>query len=347
MKVLLDINEEMPLETSEEYIDRMYDKVNSIDYKTLERKLKSDLTTFVSDLVSRNISNIKSENTRLEVENVAMKEQIQNFKMEIEFLREEIRSNRDKNSLDKDIDFVNFDLETPNASLLSSDKVEKTSLKLQKQLCDIRSEKHERYKVIKVNDTSNAEVNTKNTLNSQNDTLNSQKETKPANQHIRKNIVVCGDSIVNSVDGLGLSSKKVKASVRCFPGATTEDFLDYVKPIAKKKPEHIILHVGTNDLTRKSNTIENLVCVINEIKTLSKDTKVSVSSICLRKDKRDLELKVKSLNDEIEMFCKANHIDFLDNDNIDEGCLSKKKLHLNHKGTSRLAKNFKNYINSC
>ena len=58
-------------------------------------------------------------------------------------------------------------------------------------------------------------------------------------------------------------------------------------------------------------------------------------------------IESQPLNSEIEMLCKANKIDFINNDNIDEGCLSRRKLHLNQKGTSCLAKNLKNYINSC
>lgn len=155
---------------------------------------------------------------------------------------------------------------------------------------------------------------------------------------------MCGDSIVNGIDGLGLSSKKIKTTVRCFPGSTSEDFLDFVKPIAKKKPDNIILHVGTNDLTRKLNTITNLALLMNEIKSLSINTKVAVSSLCTRKDRRNLELEVVTLNREIQVFCKANGLDYIDNGTIDSSCLTKNKLHLNRKGISQLAKNMKNYI---
>ena len=42
-------------------------------------------------------------------------------------------------------------------------------------------------------------------------------------------------------------SKCVK--VFSFSGATTEDMKSYLVPLIEKKPDHIILNIGTNDLT--------------------------------------------------------------------------------------------------
>ncbi len=36
--------------------------------------------------------------------------------------------------------------------------------------------------------------------------------------------------------------------MKSFAGATIEDMGDYLKPVIRKEPESIILHVGTNDL---------------------------------------------------------------------------------------------------
>lgn len=44
-------------------------------------------------------------------------------------------------------------------------------------------------------------------------------------------------------------SKNHRVKVNAFPGATIEDMADYIKPILRKKPEELVLHVGTNDLT--------------------------------------------------------------------------------------------------
>ena len=39
-----------------------------------------------------------------------------------------------------------------------------------------------------------------------------------------------------------------KPFLRNFPGATTQCMADYMKPSIQAKPNHFILHVGTNDL---------------------------------------------------------------------------------------------------
>ena len=119
-----------------------------------------------------------------------------------------------------------------------------------------------------------------------------------------------------------------------------------MKPLANKQPNTIILHIGTNHLNRKINTFDNLSCVISEIKSRSKDTQVVVSGLTTRHDKPEMDTNVRSLNEELKVFCKNNCIDYINNDNIDLQCLSRKKLHLNQKGTSRLAKNFKAFIDT-
>ena len=41
--------------------------------------------------------------------------------------------------------------------------------------------------------------------------------------------------------------------VRPSPGATSEDMSDFIRPYARQKPDVLAIHVGTNDLTKKSN----------------------------------------------------------------------------------------------
>ena len=75
--------------------------------------------------------------------------------------------------------------------------------------------------------------------------------------------VIVGDSMVKNVRGWDISNQKDKVIVKSFSGATTEDMEDYLKPILRKEPENLILHVGTNDLkvtepAHLSNSIESL-----------------------------------------------------------------------------------------
>ena len=65
---------------------------------------------------------------------------------------------------------------------------------------------------------------------------------------IRKRAYVAGDSIVSGLNEKGLS-KKHTVKVRSYPGDTTKDLIDDVKPVMRKNPDLDIIHFGTNDIT--------------------------------------------------------------------------------------------------
>ena len=51
-------------------------------------------------------------------------------------------------------------------------------------------------------------------------------------------------------------------------GFTTNDMVDYVRPVTRKKADVIIMHLGTNDLTNRVNTmskVRKIVCAIQEV----------------------------------------------------------------------------------
>ena len=45
-------------------------------------------------------------------------------------------------------------------------------------------------------------------------------------------------------------------NVMKHPGSTTDDMVDYVRPVTRKKSYVIIMHVGANDLTKGVNTMK-------------------------------------------------------------------------------------------
>ena len=73
---------------------------------------------------------------------------------------------------------------------------------------------------------------------------------------IEDQVVIVGDSIVKNIDPRGLS-KKSKTLVKRYSGARCEDMLDFVKPIAQRRPKRIIIHSGTNDV--RSNEVNHIV----------------------------------------------------------------------------------------
>ena len=171
------------------------------------------------------------------------------------------------------------------------------------------------------------------------------KELKVKNTDSKKRIYVCGDSIVNGFENNGLSDKNHATNVKSFSGATSIDMIDFVKPIIAKKPDALLLHIGTNDLSKNIiNTGENIQVIIDFIKESSPETEVILSNICYRADKTSYREMQNERNKEIFEVANANNLRLIDNHNIDDSCLTKKKLHLNRKGFSRLAINMKNEI---
>ena len=66
-----------------------------------------------------------------------------------------------------------------------------------------------------------------------------------------------GDSVLNGANEKGLSkSRNVK--VKNYPGATSEDILDKIDDLLKVKPDCLLVHVGTNDLTSIWNLLNSV-----------------------------------------------------------------------------------------
>ena len=96
---------------------------------------------------------------------------------------------------------------------------------------------------------------TEDTNNADNNTVHKN------NEEWRKGTtLIFGDSTLS-----GLSEKKMsrnrKIKVRYFPGAEIKDMYHYAIPLLEKKPENIILDLGTNDAHYKSvtNILKDLI----------------------------------------------------------------------------------------
>ena len=48
-------------------------------------------------------------------------------------------------------------------------------------------------------------------------------------------------------------SKSHNVKVKSYPGATSDDILDRIDDLLKVKPDCLLVHVGTNDLTNNVN----------------------------------------------------------------------------------------------
>ena len=65
-----------------------------------------------------------------------------------------------------------------------------------------------------------------------------------------KRVSIVGDSIIKHLNGYVIGSKTGNCNVyvRQYHGARLRCMVGHVKPIIRDKPDHIIFHVGTNDI---------------------------------------------------------------------------------------------------
>ena len=139
--------------------------------------------------------------------------------------------------------------------------------------------------------------------------------------------------MVKHITGPGIS-KNDQVQVKTHPDATTENIIDYIKPTIRQKPDIIIIHSGTNDLTKDVNTmsrVRKVAAAVIEIDAKSK-IKLGFSGIVARDD-INKEEDIVITNNKLEKYCKGNEFFFINNSNIDVSCLNKSKLRLNRKGT--------------
>ena len=116
-----------------------------------------------------------------------------------------------------------------------------------------------------------------------------------------------------------------------FSGATMDDVVDFAKPVIKRKPKKIILHVGTNNLKMdQPKKIKNKVAgLVDSIKAEHPSIDVAVSSIIFRSDDQSLNSKIDEVNRRLSSFCQSKNWVFINNSNINEDSLNRSGLNLN------------------
>ena len=67
-------------------------------------------------------------------------------------------------------------------------------------------------------------------------------------QFKKRNITIVGDSLLNCIHEKGLS-KNQSVKVNNIPGGTSDAILDKLDYFLKNKPDGLIVHAGTNDIT--------------------------------------------------------------------------------------------------
>ena len=102
---------------------------------------------------------------------------------------------------------------------------------------------------------------------------------------IKNSVIIVGDSMIKHLTGHRISEKN-HIKIKTNPGATTEDVIDYIKPSVGKKPDFLLVHSGTNDLTNGINTMTKIRKVVATVEEMDNERKIklSFSSIISQED---------------------------------------------------------------
>ena len=139
-------------------------------------------------------------------------------------------------------------------------------------------------------------------------------KAKPEN---KSHIEIIGDSMLNGIHKRGMNKdENIKVKIQKYPGASSIDILDHIKPSLWKVPEQIIIHAGTNDISNNTNYLNNVKKIVKVIKETCKDTKLSFSSVIRHTDVKDITDTINNTNSHLKNYCKQQSVGFIDNGNI-------------------------------
>ena len=115
---------------------------------------------------------------------------------------------------------------------------------------------------------------------------------------------------------------------------------DYGRPSLRENPDHIIIHVGTNDLALNTAAKKVAESIIDLASTLKSDScSIAISSITVRNDKH--RNKVAQVNRSLKRLYQEKNFELINHENTStERHLNGSKLHLNKRGTAILSNNF-------
>ena len=118
---------------------------------------------------------------------------------------------------------------------------------------------------------------------------------------------------------------------------------DYIKSTVTLSPKQIILHYGTNNLPSSEDPETIAKNITNLAKNIKAGTaKVAISGIIPTRD--TFNLKAIQAN-ETEKICEEEKIPFISHHGINARFhLNSRGLHLNDKGATHLAQNFKRFL---
>ena len=88
---------------------------------------------------------------------------------------------------------------------------------------------------------------------------------------------------------------------RPYPGASTEDLINHIKPAIRKNPDIVVIDTVTNDLQNNYNIVKKARKLVSAVKEIDKDNsvKIAFSSIMNREDD-DFKDKINDANNKLK-----------------------------------------------
>ena len=154
----------------------------------------------------------------------------------------------------------------------------------------------------------------------------------------------------SAIQGWEITKKldnKQKVYMRQYSDSKVSCMKDKVKPsIRENNPDHIIFHVGTNNVPSEKTPWVIAQSIVDLVKTVANENdklQVTVSSIVPQN--HQWSKKVYEVNKILSNLCKDVNIPFISHSVIDaKRNLNNSKLHLNIRGSRKLQENFVKYL---
>ena len=137
-------------------------------------------------------------------------------------------------------------------------------------------------------------------------------------EHKKILITIAGDSMLNYIEGQKLFNRT---------RATSEDMLAFIRPLAYRNPDSIIVHAGTNDSTELTTKeiLENYLDIMATIKEINPEIKIVFSSVIQRHDDISLQPRIHDLNNQMRELCNKHKAGFINNSNIKDNHIDRFK----------------------
>ena len=138
-----------------------------------------------------------------------------------------------------------------------------------------------------------------------------------------------GYTVVAGIDDCKTLNKCL-IKIRSFPGATCSDMYHYLFHILERKPDHVILHVGKNDVALYEGTeiVDKLLELKSFIVEKLPTAHVFISHPITRTDSKHLAMKTV----DIQPYLRKLEIGMIDNGKINSNHLNSTGFLLNSKG---------------